>query len=171
MISKFLAALVIAAAGLFAGLFAGMAAPASAACAPGLTSIPCTIADNVAAAPAQLAGQSCAEYTAGGKGTGTFSKCGLASVENLAGVGCPPNEDGSNPGDGSCGLVAVPGQFAAGVAGLPSQFATGAGIIATSPVIAGGALAAAPGTLANSLANAPGQFIRAIQNGGSDPES
>jgi hypothetical protein len=38
-----------------AGGFA-LAAPASASCAPSFTSIPCTIATNVAAAPGQLAG-------------------------------------------------------------------------------------------------------------------
>ena len=167
MISKFFAALVIAAAGLFAGLFVGVAAPASAACAPGFTSIPCTIADNVSTAPAAtvislaeapgtLLGQGCAQPDDPNP-SGNASNCGLPSITNLAGVGCPPDEGASTE---PCGLPAAPGQFADAVVGLPGEFAKGANQIAT-----------APQTIAGALANAPGQFIRAIQNGGTDPES
>ena len=166
-ISKFFAALVIAAAGLFAGLFVGVAAPASAACAPGFTSIPCTIADNVSTAPAAtvislaeapgtLLGQGCAQPDDPNP-SGNASNCGLPSITNLAGVGCPPDEGASTE---PCGLPAAPGQFADAVVGLPGEFAKGANQIAT-----------APQTIAGALANAPGQFIRAIQNGGTDPES
>jgi hypothetical protein len=176
--TKFLAALVIACAGLFAGLFAGVAAPASAApapgCAPSFTSIPCTIAVNVGQAPvqlaggllqapSQLAGQTCAGYTVSDGNGGTTpagsSSCGIPGVfANLAGVGCPPNGDGTNPGDGTCGIP-----------GLPGNFATGANQIATAPQTIAGSLLAAPGQLAASLAAAPGQFATAIQNGGTTP--
>jgi len=168
--STFIVAGFVALAGAFGSAGLVVAAPASAACAPGFTSIPCTIAENVAAAPAQtvqglaqaplnLAGQGCAGYKdADGKPAGT-SSCGVPGVfANLAGQGCPPGDGDTNPG--TCGLPALPGNFA-----------TGLGVIATAPVVTGGALAAAPGTLANSLANAPGQFVRAITNGGTDPES
>ena len=168
MISKFFAAVVIAAAGIFAGLFAGMAAPASASCAPGLTSIPCTIADNVSQAPGQfvgairdtpgqITGQNCAQPT-NGNPSGNLSTCGLLSITNLNGTGCPPagNGDSTEP----CGLTAAPGQFGDALAGLPGQFALGAVQIGT-----------APAQVAGGLAAAPGQFIRAIQNGGTDPES
>ena len=162
MKSKFLAALVIACAGLFAGLFAGVAAPASASCAPGFTSIPCTIADNLGqapattiasltAAPGQLAGKDCATYA----DTGGSSSCGLPSIVNLAGQGCPPDGDGNDPGAGSCGLVAAPGQFAGAIVGLPGQAAQGVNQIVT-----------APQTIAGALAAAPGQFVSALQNGG-----
>lgn len=168
MITKFFAAVAIAAAGLFAGLFAGVAAPASAACAPGFTSIPCTIADNVSQAPGQfvgairdtpgqITGQNCAQPD-GGNPSGNLSTCGLLSITNLNGTGCPPGGDGktSEP----CGLTAAPGQFGEALAGLPGQFAQGAVQIGT-----------APAQVAGGLAAAPGQFIRAIQNGGTDPES
>jgi hypothetical protein len=166
VISKFFAAVVIAAAGLFAGLFAGVAAPASAVCAPGFTSIPCTIAENVAAAPATtvgslaaapgtLLGQGCAQPT-NGNPSGTASNCGLPSITNLAGVGCPPDGDGNSTEP--CGLPAAPGQFAGAVVGLPGQFALGANQIAT-----------APQTIAGALAAAPGQFASAIANGGTAP--
>jgi hypothetical protein len=145
--SQFLAALVIACAGLFAGLFARVAAPA--ACSPSFTSIPCTIVQNVGQAPivtagsllqapSQLAGQSCAGYkNADGTATGTSSSCGIPGVfANLAGVGCPPNSDGTNPGDGTCGIP-----------GLPGNFATGANQIATAPqTIAGSLLSCAGAT-------------------------
>ena len=168
MISKFFAALVIAAAGLFAGLVAGVAAPASADCAQGFTSIPCTIADNVSQAPGQFAGairdapgqitgQSCAQPT-GGNASGNLSTCGLASITNLNGTGCPPDDKGKSTEP--CGLTAAPGQFGDALAGLPGQFLQGAVQIGT-----------APAQVAGGLAAAPGQFIRAIQNGGTDPES
>ena len=131
-----------------AGGFA-LAAPASAACATGFTSIPCTIATNVAAAPATTVGSLAA---APGQFVG-----GVASTAQIAGVGCPEDDKGNVE---PCGLPAVPGQFVAGIAGLPSQFAAGGNQIAT-----------APQTIAGALANAPGQFVRAITNGGTDPES
>lgn len=166
MKTKFLAALVIACAGLFAGLFAGVAAPASASCAPGFTSIPCTIVTNVAQAPAttvgslaqapgQLTGQTCAQPD-GGNPSGNASTCGLLSITNLNGTGCPPNSDGSS--SEPCGLTAAPGQFGSAIVGLPGQFAIGAAQIAT-----------APAQIAGGLAAAPGQFFRAITNGGTDP--
>lgn len=163
MISKFFAAVVIAAAGVFAGLFTGLAAPASAACAPGLTSIPCTIADNVSNAPSAtiislsqapgtLAGQGCAQPDDPNP-SGNASNCGLPSITNLAGVGCPPGDDGNGgaPSGEPCGLPAAPGQFADALAGLPGQFAIGANQIATAPQTIAGNLLAAPGVLANSL--------------------
>lgn len=171
MKSTFIVAGFVALAGAFGSAGLVVAAPASAACAPGFTSIPCTIAENVAAAPAQtvqglaqapvnFAGQGCAGYNdADGKPTGKSSSCGVPGVfSQLAGQGCPPGDGDQDPG--TCGLPALPGNFA-----------TGLGVIATAPVVTGGALAAAPGTLANSLANAPGQFVRAITHGGTDPES
>lgn len=171
MKSTFIVAGFVALAGAFGSVGLVVAAPASAACSPSFTSIPCTIAENVAAAPAQtvqglvqapinFAGQGCAGYKGtDGKPTGSTSSCGVPGVfSQLAGQGCPPGDGDTDPG--TCGLPAIPGNFA-----------TGLGVIATAPVVTGGALAAAPGTLANSLANAPGQFIRAIQNGGDDPET
>ena len=166
MISKFVAALAIAAAGLFAGLFAGVAAPASAACAPGFTSIPCTITENVAAAPGQfvgairdtpgqITGQNCAQPTAPNP-SGNLSTCGLLSITNLNGTGCPPDSKGKSTEP--CGLTAAPGQFGNALAGLPGQFAQGGVQIATAPV-----------TIAGALAAAPGQFVSAIQNGGTAP--
>jgi hypothetical protein len=173
--SKFFAAVIIACAGLFAGLFAGVAAPASAApapgCAPSFTSIPCTIAVNVGQAPivtagsllqapGTLLGQNCAQPTSPNP-SGNASNCGLPSITNLAGVGCPPgsaDNAGVSPSGEPCGLPAAPGQFSDAIAGLPGQFAIGANQIATAPVaIAGGLLAA------------PGQFLTAIQNGGTTP--
>ncbi|GLP82013.1 hypothetical protein [Mycobacterium antarcticum] len=173
MKSKFLAALVIACAGLFAGLFAGVAAPASASCAPGFTSIPCTIADNIGqapattigaltAAPGTLLGQGCDQPT-NGNPSGNDSNCGLPSITNLAGVGCPPggaNSAGVSPSGEPCGLPAAPGQFADAIAGLPGQAAVGVNQIVT-----------APQTIAGALAAAPGQFVSAIQNGGTAPET
>jgi hypothetical protein len=167
--SKFLAALVIACAGLFAGLFAGVAAPASAQCAPGFTSIPCTIAENVGQAPivtagsllqapGTLLGQNCAQPTSPNP-SGNASNCGLPSITNLAGVGCPPgsaDSAGVSASGEPCGLPAAPGQFSDAIAGLPGQFAIGANQIAT-----------APQTIAGALAAAPGQFVNAIQNCGS----
>ncbi|MEU0496559.1 hypothetical protein [Mycobacterium sp. NPDC006124] len=162
MISKFFAAVVIAAAGVFAGLFTGLAAPASAACAPGFTSIPCTIADNVSKAPSQLAGQNCPDDSpsgtcglagapqqfsdAVGALPGEFAK-GAQTPANLVGVNCPPKSP-----QNTCGLTGAPGQF----------FGPGGGLEQ---------IVTAPQTIAGALANAPGQFTRAIQNGGSDPES
>jgi hypothetical protein len=131
-----------------AGAFVA-AAPASAACAPSFTSIPCTIVTNVAAAPAQTAASLAA---APGQ-----LVTGLASTSQLVGVGCP-DDDAGNPVP--CGLPAVPGQLANSITTLPQQFADGAKQIAT-----------APATIAGSLAAAPGQFARAILNGGTDPES
>ena len=162
MISKFFAALVIAAAGLFAGLFVGVAAPASASCAQGFTSIPCTIADNVALAPSQLNGQNCPEDspsdTCGLAGAPQQFADGIASLPaqavegaltpvNLAGVNCPKDSPLN-----TCGVAGVPGQF----------FGPGGGLEQ---------IVTAPQTIAGALANAPGQFTRAIQNGGTDPES
>ena len=157
-------AAVLGAAGI-AGLggFA-TAAPAQASCAPGLTSIPCTIADNVVQAPQQiadglavapgtLAGQGCAQPTSGGKYTST---CGLPSIANLANVGCPPDGDGKRTDP--CGLPAVPGQLLGAIVTLPSQAVVGAQQVVT-----------APQTIANSLAKAPKQFVDAITHGGTDP--
>ncbi|MDT5029112.1 MAG: hypothetical protein QOE61_5538 [Micromonosporaceae bacterium] len=125
------------------------AAPASAACSPSFTSIPCTIAENVAAAPGQIA-------------TGL-----VAAPGQFLGTSCPLDGDGNStapcgitaaPGQLVGGLSAAPGQFVGAVVGAPAQFATGATQIATAPVaIAGGLLAA------------PGQFLSAIQNGGTAP--
>ena len=129
-----------------AGGFA-LAAPASAACATGFTSIPCTIVTNVAAAPATTAGSLVA---APGQLVG-----GIASTTQIAGIGCPEDDKGNVQ---ACGLPAVPGQLAVGVGSLPAQFAVGAGQILT-----------APQTVAGALAAAPGQFISAIQNGGTAP--
>jgi hypothetical protein len=146
------------------------AAPAQAQCAPGFTSIPCTIADQVvqapqqiadglAVAPGNLAGQGCAQPNkpAGSK-KGYTSTCGLPSIVNLANVGCPP--DGNGNRTDPCGLPAAPGQLVGGIASLPAQALVGANQIAT-----------APSTIAGSLAKAPGQFVRAILNGGTDPDS
>jgi hypothetical protein len=141
-----------------------VAAPAQASCAPGFTSIPCTIVDNVvqapqqiadglAVAPGNLAGQGCAQPT-DKKYTST---CGLPSIVNLADVGCPPDDKGNRTDP--CGLPAVPGQFVSGIAGLPLQAALGANQIAT-----------APQTIADSLAKAPKQFVDAITHGGTDPD-
>jgi hypothetical protein len=163
VISKFLAAALLACAGLFAGLFSTVAAPASADCAPSFTSIPCTIVTNVAQAPATtigslsqapgtLLGQGCAQPT-GGNPSGNASNCGLPSITNLAGVGCPPDSSGNSTEP--CGLPAAPGQFGSAIQNAPGQLAVG--------------LLSAPGTLAASLAAAPGQFISAIQNGGTAP--
>lgn len=127
------------------------AAPASASCAPSFTSIPCTIVTNVAQAPAQTAAglavapQQLADGLA------------VAPGQLLASKGCPANSDGSvDP----CGLPAVPGQLAVGIATLPLQAAAGVQQVVT-----------APQTIAGSLAKAPGQFVRAIMNGGTDPQS
>ncbi|MCX2710457.1 hypothetical protein [Mycolicibacterium sp. J2] len=143
-----------------------VAAPAQASCAPGFTSIPCTIVDNVvqapqqiadglAVAPGNLAGQGCAQPNKPAKQDST---CGLvgAPQQLLAGTGCPPAEDGSRVDQ--CGLPAVPGQALAGAVQ-----------IVTAPQTIAGNLAAAPGQLAGGLAAAPGQFVRAIMNGGKDP--
>ena len=133
-----------------AGGFA-LAAPASAACAPGFTSIPCTIADNVSQAPAQTAGSLVA---APGQFVGAVASLPGQAVEGaltpaqLAGVGCPEDEDGNVP---ACGLPAVPGQFFGAGGGL-EQIVT------------------APQTIAGALAAAPGQFVSAINNGGTAPE-
>ncbi|MEN4477972.1 hypothetical protein [Mycolicibacterium cosmeticum] len=151
-----------------AAIFGGftVAAPAQASCAPGFTSIPCTIVDNVvqapqqiadglAVAPGNLAGQGCAQPT---DGSGYKSSCGLPGAAlNLAGEGCPPGEDGSTTT--TCGLPAVPGQLFTGIATLPVQAAIGANQIAT-----------APQTIAGSLAKAPKQFFDAITHGGTDPD-
>jgi hypothetical protein len=132
-----------------AGGFA-FAAPASAACAPSFTSIPCTIVTNVASAPVDVAN-------------------GLATTApQLVGVGCPKDDDGNAT---ACGLPAVPGQLFTGIATLPVQALVGANQIATAPGAIAGNLAAAPGQLAGGLAAAPGQFVRAITHGGTDPES
>jgi hypothetical protein len=144
------------------------ASPASADCAPSFTSIPCTIATNVAQAPGQVAtglavaplnlagvGCSSAYKDSEGNATGGSSACGLPSIQNLAGVGCPANDDGSDPGVGSCGLPAVPGQLSTSIANLPGEFAKGGVQIAT-----------APAQIAAGLLAAPGQFASAIQNGG-----
>jgi hypothetical protein len=73
--------------------------------------------------------------------------------------GLPPDStNGTNPGDGTCGIP-----------GLPGNFATGANQIATAPQTIATSLLAAPGQLAASLAAAPGQFATAIQNGGTTP--
>jgi hypothetical protein len=146
-----------------------VAAPAQAACAPGFTSIPCTIVDNVAQAPGQivnglavapgnLAGQGCAQPTKP-SGAPQDSTCGLvgAPQQLLAGTGCPPAEDGSRVDQ--CGLPAVPGQLFTSIATLPIQAAVGANQIAT-----------APQTIAGSLAKAPKQFVDAITHGGTDPD-
>jgi hypothetical protein len=168
--STFIVAGFVALAGAFGSAGLVVAAPASAACSPSFTSIPCTIAENVAQAPGDtvqglvqapinFAGQGCAGYKDDKGDPAGTSSCGVPGVfSQLAGQGCPPGEGDQNPG--TCGLPAIPGNFATGLA-----------VIATAPVVTGGALAAAPGTLAGSLANAPGSFIRAIQNGGTDPES
>jgi hypothetical protein len=141
-----------------------VAAPAQAACAPGFTSIPCTIVDNVAQAPGTLAGQGCAQSN----DPNYSSTCGLPSIANLANVGCPPDDDGNRTDP--CGLPAVPGQFFTGIATLPVQAAIGANQIATAPVAIAGGLAAAPGQLAGGLAAAPKQFVDAITHGGTDPD-
>lgn len=163
-------AAVLGAAGI-AGLggFA-TAAPAQASCAPGFTSIPCTIADNVvqapqqiadglAVAPGNLAGVGCAQPS---KPTGVKqdSSCGIpGAVQNLVlGTGCPPNSDGTRVD--KCGIPQ-----------LPADFATGAQVIATAPLVTAVRLGQAPSELAGGLAAAPGQFIRAITHGGTDPES
>ncbi len=143
-----------------------VAAPAQASCAPGFTSIPCTIVDNVvqapqqiadglAVAPGNLAGQGCAQPDAPAPQDST---CGLvgAPQQLLAGTGCPPDDNGGRVEQ--CGLPAVPGQLFTGIATLPVQAAVGANQIAT-----------APQTIAGSLAKAPKQFFDAITNGGTDP--
>ncbi|MDX1887978.1 hypothetical protein [Mycolicibacterium sp. 050158] len=156
MKTKFLAALVIACAGLFAGLFAGVAAPASASCAPGFTSIPCTIVTNVAqapattvgslqAAPGQFLGQTCDQPT-NGNPSANASSCGLLSITNLNGTGCPPNSDGSS--SEPCGLTAAPGQLGSAIVAAPGQLA---GSLAAAPAQLAGGLLSAPGTLFNSL--------------------
>ncbi len=166
MKTKFLAAMVIACAGLFAGLFSSIAAPASAQCAPSFTSIPCQIADSVSQAPATTIGSlaqapgdfiggDCAQPT-GGNPSGNPSSCGIRSITQLNGTGCPADGDGNSTEP--CGLPAAPGQFIGAVTGLPGQFALGAAQIAT-----------APAQVAGGLAAAPGQFISAIQNGGTAP--
>ena len=140
---------VVGAASLGGFAFAS-AAPAQAACAPSFTSIPCTIVTTVAQAPAQTAAalvvapQQLADGLA------------VAPGQLLASQGCP-EVDGKTP---PCGLPAVPGQLVTGIGTLPLQAVAGAQQIVT-----------APQTIANSLANAPGQFVRAIMNGGTDPES
>ncbi|MDP9165714.1 MAG: hypothetical protein M3O32_06595 [Actinomycetota bacterium] len=148
MISKFLAALAIAAAGLFADLFASVAAPASAACAPGFTSIPCTIATNVAAAPATTAGSLAAapSQVAGAVVNlpNQFAQ-GAQTLQNLVGENYP---DGSALD--TCGLTGAPGQ----------SFGAGGGLEQ---------IVTAPQTIAGALAAAPGQFASAIQNGGTAP--
>lgn len=143
------------------------AAPAQAQCAPGFTSIPCTIADQVvqapqdiagglAVAPGNLAGQGCAQSNTPAGGKKYTSTCGLPSIVNLANVGCPPDGDGNRTDP--CGLPAVPGQLVGSIASLPAQALVGANQVVTAPqAIAGG------------LAKAPGQFVRAIMNGGKDP--
>ncbi|MCV7252434.1 hypothetical protein H7J86_09700 [Mycobacterium hackensackense] len=160
-------AAVLGAAGI-AGLggFA-TAAPAQASCAPGFTSIPCTIADNVAKAPAQLAGVGCDQPT---DGSGYKSSCGLAGAPGqLLSQGCPPDGDGNTVT--SCGLPAVPGQLLGSIATLPAQAVVGSGQIVTAPQNIANGLANAPRQIAGGLAAAPGQFVRAILNGGTDPES
>ena len=112
-------------AGLIGAASAGgfvLAAPASAACAPSFTSIPCTIVTNVAAAPAQTAASLAA---APGQ-----LVTGLASTSQLVGVGCPEDDAGNTV---PCGLPAVPGQLANSITTLPQQFAQGANQIATAP--------------------------------------
>lgn len=132
------------------GLAFAAAAPAQASCAPSFTSIPCTIVTNVAQAPAQTAAglvvapQQLADGLA------------VAPGQLLASQGCPQVGNETPP----CGLPAVPGQLLVGVGTLPLQAAAGVQQVVT-----------APQTIANSLANAPGQFVRAILNGGTDPES
>jgi len=132
-----------------AGGFA-LAAPASAACSPSFTSIPCTIATNVAQAPAQTAAGLAA---APGQFAGAVASLpeqaaeGARTPAQLAGVGCPVDDDG-NPTE--CGLPAVPGQF----------FGPGGGLEQ---------IVTAPQTIAGALAAAPGQFGSAILNGGTAP--
>jgi hypothetical protein len=128
-----------------AGGFA-MAAPASAACAPGFTSIPCTIVTNVAAAPVTTAGSLAAAPT-------QLASSLTAAPGQFVGVGCPADKDKNVA---PCGITAVPGQF----------FGAGVNQIVTAPIAVAGGLLAAPGQLAASLAAAPGQFASAIQNGG-----
>jgi hypothetical protein len=130
-----------------AGGFA-FAAPASAECSPSFTSIPCTIATNVAAAPAMTAGNLALA-------PGTLIT-GLASTSQLAGIGCPPD---SNNNPVPCGLPAAPGQF----------LGSGLTQIVTAPVVIAGQLAKAPSDIATGLLAAPGQFLSAIQNGGTAP--
>jgi hypothetical protein len=125
-----------------------VAAPASADCSPSFTSIPCTIATNVAAAPVTTAAGLAA---APGQLVG-----GLASTAQVAGIGCPTDSTGATI---PCGLPAVPGQF----------LGSGLTQIVTAPVAIGGALASAPFDIAGGLAAAPGQFLSAIQNGGTAP--
>ena len=139
------------------------AAPAQATCAPGFTSIPCTIASEVAqapqnianglaVAPGNLAGQGCAQSN----DPNYSSTCGLPSIANLANVGCPPDGDGNRTDP--CGLPAVPGQLATGIGTLPLQAIVGAKQVVT-----------APQSIANALAKAPKQFADAITHGGTDP--
>ncbi|MBI3225583.1 MAG: hypothetical protein HYZ39_11075 [Mycolicibacterium cosmeticum] len=142
------------------------AAPAQASCAPGFTSIPCTIAEQVvqapqdiagglAVAPGNLAGVGCAQpKPVGGKQYN--STCGLPSIANLANVGCPPDGDGNQTDP--CGIPA-----------LPSQAMTGAQVIATAPVVTAVRLGQAPAELAGGLLRAPKQFADAITHGGTDP--
>ena len=144
-------AAVLGAAGI-AGLggFA-TAAPAQASCAPGFTSIPCTIADNVVQAPQQIA-----------------DGLAVAPGQLFASKGCPANDDGSvSP----CGLPAVPGQLVTSIGTLPLQAIVGAQQVVTAPQNIANGLANAPRQIAGGLAAAPGQFVRAITHGGTDPES
>lgn len=158
MKSTFIVAGFVALAGAFgsAGLIA--AAPASASCATGFTSIPCTIADNVAKAPSQLAGQNCADdaetcglVAAPGQFAGAVVDLpnqvatGLQTPQQLVGQNCPANSP-----QNVCGLTGAPGQFFGAGGGL-EQIVT------------------APQTIAGALAAAPGQFASAIQNGGTAP--
>ncbi len=143
------------------------AAPAQATCADGFTSIPCTIAEQVAQAPATVAGVGCAQpKPVGGKQYN--STCGLPSITNLVNVGCPPDDKGNQTDP--CGLPAVPGQLAAGLASLPGQALVGAQQVATAPVAIAGGLLTAPQQIANALGKAPKQFADAVTHGGTDPD-
>ncbi|GAB7066335.1 hypothetical protein H7J06_03975 [Mycobacterium hodleri] len=130
-----------------AGGFA-LAAPASAACSPSFTSIPCTIATNVAQAPAQTAAGLAA---APGQFAGAVVSLpeqaleGAQTPANLVGVNCPPDSP-----QNTCGLTGAPGQF----------FGPGGGLEQ---------IVTAPQTIAGALAAAPGQFGSAILNGGTAP--
>ena len=131
-----------------AGGFA-LAAPASAACAQGFTSIPCTIAQNVSTAPAQTAASLAAapsQFAGAVVDLPNQAAQGLQTPAQLAGVGCPVEDGETVP----CGLPAVPGQFFGAGGGL-EQIVT------------------APQTIAGALAAAPGQFVSAINNGGTAP--
>ena len=127
-----------------AGGFA-LAAPASASCAPGFTSIPCTIADNVSQAPAQVV---VGLASAPGQLADSVSTLpsqfaeGAQTPQQLVGQNCPADSP-----QNVCGLTGAPGQFFGAGGGL-EQIVT------------------APQTIASALAAAPGQFASAIQNGG-----